>query len=618
MRLCLAPSPWRLRVLGAVLGALLVGVIAAPAAAAPPEVLLQQISSDPFTNVTSQHATEVEPDSFAYGDTVVTAFQVGRFFDGGASSIGFSTSTDGGKSWRSGILPSLTVYSTPAGSFDRASDPSVAYDAVHDTWLVSSLALAAPCTQQCRSAVLVSGSSDGTAWSAPVAVAALAPSFAHDKSWTVCDNGATSPRRGTCYTSFSDFTNGRRIVTSRSTDGGQTWSAFVGSPDAAATGLGAQPVVRPDGSLVVVFLAGNSENQIGAIRSTDGGVTFGSMTVVSSSTRHKPTSMRGRALPSVETDADGVIYAAWDDCRFRTGCTANDIVIATSSDGIGWTGPVRVPVDDIASGVDYFVPGLAVDAGTSGAAARLALTYHYFPDAACTFASCTVRVGFVSSTTAGAAWEAPVELSPAPTPLAWLPDTTQGRMVGDYISTSFVDGGVAVAVFPLAEAAATGFDQAMFAARVSVAPPPPPPPPPATPEPVTPQVAPPAAPATPVPVEPAPAPPESVSRLEGLAKLVVYSLRAVPARPAAGARFTLRFRVRPGPSGTPLQAGRALCGARIGSSALRLVTGTFARGLVTCTWKIPATAGGRRVRATIGATRGGRTARSAVSYRVRG
>jgi len=33
---------------------------------------------------TSQHGTEVEPDTFAFGSTIVAAFRVGRSFDGGA------------------------------------------------------------------------------------------------------------------------------------------------------------------------------------------------------------------------------------------------------------------------------------------------------------------------------------------------------------------------------------------------------------------------------------------------------------------------------------------------------------------------------------------------------
>ena len=69
-------------------------------------VAITQISSDPYTNPTSQHRTEVEPDTLSAGSTIVSAFQVGRFFNGGASNIGFATSTDGGHSWTNGFLPS--------------------------------------------------------------------------------------------------------------------------------------------------------------------------------------------------------------------------------------------------------------------------------------------------------------------------------------------------------------------------------------------------------------------------------------------------------------------------------------------------------------------------------
>jgi transposase InsO family protein len=62
-------------------------------------VRLAQISSDPFTSPSSQHATEVEPDTFAFGNTVVAAFQVGRFFTGGSIGIGFAASHNGGHTW---------------------------------------------------------------------------------------------------------------------------------------------------------------------------------------------------------------------------------------------------------------------------------------------------------------------------------------------------------------------------------------------------------------------------------------------------------------------------------------------------------------------------------------
>src|SRR4051812_38520049 len=79
-------------------------------------VALNRISSDPFTNTTSQHRTEVEPDTFAHGSTVVSAFQVGRFLNGGASDVGWARSGDGGRTWTSGFLPGMTTSSGAASS----------------------------------------------------------------------------------------------------------------------------------------------------------------------------------------------------------------------------------------------------------------------------------------------------------------------------------------------------------------------------------------------------------------------------------------------------------------------------------------------------------------------
>src|ERR671924_123390 len=97
---------------------------------------LTQISSDPYSNTDSNHKTQVEPDTFAFGNTIVAAFQSGRFFDGGASNIGFATSTNGGETWTHGFLPGTTVFATPPGpsKYHRTSDPSVAYDAKHKVW----------------------------------------------------------------------------------------------------------------------------------------------------------------------------------------------------------------------------------------------------------------------------------------------------------------------------------------------------------------------------------------------------------------------------------------------------------------------------------------------------
>src|SRR5947199_1319375 len=176
--------------------------------AATPGVAPLQLSSDPYTNTTSQHQTEVEPDSYSNGATIVAATQVGRFNDGGASNIGWATSTDNGTTWRGGFLPNTTVYATPAGTFNRVSDPSVTYDAAHKHWMISSLAISDATGTPVGAAVIVSISSDGgLSWNAAVTVA-NANSGVFDKDWIVCDNTATSQFCGHCYVVWTIASDG--------------------------------------------------------------------------------------------------------------------------------------------------------------------------------------------------------------------------------------------------------------------------------------------------------------------------------------------------------------------------------------------------------------------------
>jgi len=195
---------------------------------------LVQISSDPFTNNTSNHKTQVEPDTFAFGTTVVSAFQSGRFFDGGASNIGFATSTNGGGTWTHGFLPGTTVFATPPGpsKYQRVSDASVAYDANHKVWIISYLAFFSGTSV--ATDVLVSRSTDGgLTWGLPVAVNTSGES--NDKNWTVCDDTASSPHFGNCYTEFDDFSKLNLVQMSTSTDGGLTWGVAKTTPTMPAS-----------------------------------------------------------------------------------------------------------------------------------------------------------------------------------------------------------------------------------------------------------------------------------------------------------------------------------------------------------------------------------------------
>ena len=413
---------------------------------------LLQLSTDPYTNPTSQHKTEVEPDTFASGSILVAAFQVGRFFDGGASNIGFATSTNGGKSFTQGFLPGTTIFATPVGTYPRASDPSVAFDAKDGVWLISYLGIKSPSGPV---DVLVSRSTDGLTWGSPVVV--NNSGHFNDKNWTACDSSATSPFFGRCYTEFDDNTLGDLILMSTSTDGGLTWGAALPTAN-NAHGIGGQPLVQPNGTVIVPIngFAGLVNFLVLSFTSSDGGASWSKTHIVARvAFHHAAGGIRDSIpLPSAEMDAAGKVYVVWQDCHFEPTCNANDLVISTSTDGKSWSKVTRIPVDPRGSGVDHFIPGLAVDGSTSDGSARLVLAFYFYPNATCTPSTCQLDVGLSTSADGGATWTSKTQIA-GPMTLSWLPNTTQGRMVGDYISTSF-SGAPAYPAFALASAPSSG------------------------------------------------------------------------------------------------------------------------------------------------------------------
>src|ERR1700694_344776 len=425
----------------------------------PPLSSITRISTDPFSNVSSQHATEVESALFASGLTIVAAFQSGRFFSAGSSDIGFATSRDGGASWTAGFLPGITRIVQPGNPFDSVSDPAVAFDAAHGTWLIASLPI--DLRTGLDAGVLVSRSSDGLNWSNPVGID---PSdTASDKNWIVCDNTVSSPFYGHCYVEWDDGGTNGLIHMSTSRDGGVTWTNIV-SPSGNPAGIGGQPLVQPNGTVIVPIDDFNEATVLSFV-SHDGGVSWTAPVIVSPISSHfEAAGMRSGPLPTATMDAVGKAYGVWQHCRFRTNCASNDLVLSTSNDGVAWTPPSRVPIDPIASVVDHFIPGLGIDPMTSGAGAHLGLTYYYFDNTNCTAATCRMFVGFIGSQDGGATWSGPVQLA-GPMNVAWLPQTLLGLMVGDYIATVF-SAGRPLSVFAVANAPSAGlFDEAMYAPR---------------------------------------------------------------------------------------------------------------------------------------------------------
>ena len=410
-----------------------------PAVAAVPT---QKVSSDPYTNASSFHRTQVEPDTFSFGSTIVSTFQTGRFSNGGASDLCWATSQDDGQTWATGCLPGTTVFATPAGPWDRISDPAVSYDPEHDVWMISGLAI----TGTTGKAVLVSRSTDGgLSWQNPVTVAQNGAFF--DKEWIVCDTWAASPFFGNCYVEWDDAGVGQRLLMSRSTDGGLTWTPS-NVPNSSV--LGGVPVVQPSGRVVMPILGSG----IDAYVSTDGGQSYtGPFDVASPSQHFVAGNLRDPGLVSAEVDASGRVFVAWEDCRFRAGCSSNDIVFSTSTNGKAWSAPIRIPIDPTNSTVDHFIPGIGVDRSTQGSSAHVGVTYYFYPVANCTVSTCKLKAGFVESSDGGATWSAPVTVIGGMR-LQGLPLTNQGYMVGDYISTSFGSNGRAYPVIARAKGSA--------------------------------------------------------------------------------------------------------------------------------------------------------------------
>lgn len=434
------------------------------------------VSQDPYLNANAFHRTQGEPDSLAFGSRVVSAFMTGYHeFPLGATNIGWAVSADEGRSWNGGFLPGTTTSATPSGPWTRTSDPSVAYDAKHDTWLIAGIGsrnLGDDPERPAHHVVFVSRSTDGArTFSEPVIVVAPDETQFFDKSWIVCDNGTMSPFLGQCYVEYHDDGHDNGLHMARSRDGGLTWGeADVPERTHVVNG---HPNVLPDGTVVMPILAGIRccGPALVAFVSEDGGLSYTGPSTKDAGPAFGEITMSqvGGDLfvngdpPGIDAavDAAGTVYVVWADCRFRDidpdrSCVQNDVLMSTTGDGRHWTSGFRIPIDPRSSSVDHFRPAVAVDPTTSGASAHIAVLYYYYPDAECDVATCELSVGFASSTDGGSEWSH--QRLAGPFNNAWFPPGDAGYRLGDYISVSFVDG-AAVSVFTVANAGTCALGQ---------------------------------------------------------------------------------------------------------------------------------------------------------------
>jgi hypothetical protein len=202
-----------------------------------------------------------------------------------------------------------------------------------------------------------------------------------------------------------------------------------------------------------------------AFSSSDGGTSWSAPVAIANIQFHSDAGgIRSGPLPSAAVDGAGAVWVVWEDCRFRTSCSTNDLVYSTSFDGMSWSAVTRIPIDDVSSTVDHFIPGIGIDPSTSGTSAHVALHYYYYPQSNCDASTCQLFVGYISSANGGTSWNNPTALTGA-MQLNWLPQSQNGLMVGDYVATAFTNG-VPHGVFVVAQANdGAKFNEATYTAQ---------------------------------------------------------------------------------------------------------------------------------------------------------
>ncbi len=349
----------------------------------------------------------------------------------GFNHCGFDFSVDGGKSWGDGIPPFFQrINSPPAGhtirggggtfhTYDAASDPALAFDsqgrAFYSCVLFDVFSDA--------SALLVTSSPEGAGGSfynnVPasgrrfVVVEDNNPGIFHDKEFITADAFPTSPNRDNVYVTWTVFFFEcplgvgycqSPIFGAMSTDHAQTWSrpelisgtsetlCFFGNffnpalnPHACNFDQGSDPIVLPNGDLVLVFNNGNTaadnpNNQQLSVRCRPTGSSTAGTAHLNCGAPSKvgddvvvdtPLCDFGRGpeqcipgafirtndFPRLAVNrATGHLFAAWQDFRSDREL---DIQLAMSTDGGStWKG-AKAPVNPD-QGRDHYMPAIDV------------------------------------------------------------------------------------------------------------------------------------------------------------------------------------------------------------------------------------------------------------------
>jgi hypothetical protein len=335
--------------------------------------LLSNVIVNKTAEDTSSQDTQSETSIvLSQNGTIITGFNDSEENVGGVNHFtGWATSTSasGGASFTDqGALPSST-----AGD---AGDPSLAANSSNGNVYFSTLGFSSSNVIQ-----FFKSTNNGTSFSAPVnAAPGFSSSNVLDKDWTTVDN-FTGTGNGNIYTTYNDFTNfgftDNGIFLSRSTNSGSSFTKIGKITTSGNNVEGSNVVVGKDHAVYIFWWDANSSSeQIKVRKSTNQGLTFGSITTVATlkttgsdgdlgltTGTAGPTpnlSFRTNAFPlaAVNPTNSQNLYVVYNDVGQASGDKADIFFTQSSNGGTTWTTPIKINNDTTTT--DQWQPALAV------------------------------------------------------------------------------------------------------------------------------------------------------------------------------------------------------------------------------------------------------------------
>ncbi len=278
---------------------------------------------------------------------------------------GYYITTNGGQTWYGGdSLPGK-----PSGYY--RSDPVCAFDHLGNMYFNT-----LEYSSTAGDLVTLKSTDKGLTWSAPVAVPNPGPD--EDKNWIAIDVNPSSPYYGYIYTAYTEFgstdPNYRKLEFSRSTDGGQTFSAPVNM--SGTTGYlhqGVNLAVGTNGDVVAAFThyptSTLTTSHVTFAKSTNGGQTWTQTFVVQNindirgNLTKGGNSIRVNSFPYIAVDHSngprrGWIYITYA-ARPATGQPPDVYLVKSTDFGNTWSTPIKVNSE--VANKDQWFPAIAVD-----------------------------------------------------------------------------------------------------------------------------------------------------------------------------------------------------------------------------------------------------------------